>query len=598
LFGSFDAASFISVDKPPASLWVSGLSVRFFGLSHWSVLLPQAAAGVATVAIVFASVRRWRGPVAGLVAGAALALTPVVVVMFRYNNPDALLTLLTVAAVAVTHSAIRTGSGWRLAGAGVLVGFAFLTKTTQALLVVPAIGIAYLWFAPGSWRRRLGHGFGAGLAAIASAGWWLVLAETSSAAPFFGQTTSGSFRDYVLGINGLDRLGGAGGGGNDPFGGSGGWARLFNSEVGGQVSWLIPLAVAGLLVAAVGRPQDRTDRAGWALWGGVFATHFLVLSLMSGVFHPYYTMTMAPSISVLAGVGAVAGWGAWRERTSGWWVLPTGIGATGVWAAVVLSRTPDFLPWLAPTVALGAVVASGWMVATRSDLTSVPVRTAVVAAIVLVAAAGPVSYSFASIGTDYSGGDPKAGPGEIGFPVADGPGDAAPVGAPLAAGDRPTGPPPGLGDAPGAPGRPPRDGAGPASGSGSGPEGLPGGDGSPPGSRGAIPQALAEFLVAAHDGETWLVATVGTQLAAGLILDSGVPVMALGGFSGRDPVPTADGLSQYIADGSLRFILLGGGRDASETWTTVADSACVEVDLAGLGLGDTGLTLYDCGFSV
>ena len=88
-YGSIDSGSFITVDKPPASLWVMALSARIFGFSTWSMLLPQAAAGVASVLIVHRIVREWMGDVAAHLAALGFALTPVAVVMFRYNNPDA-----------------------------------------------------------------------------------------------------------------------------------------------------------------------------------------------------------------------------------------------------------------------------------------------------------------------------------------------------------------------------------------------------------------------------------------------------------------------------------------------------------------------------
>lgn len=142
-----------------------------------------------------------------------------------------------------------------------LTGLAFLTKTTQSLLVIPAIAITYLVAAPVSLRRRLAHGLGAVAAGLVSAGWWIALTEVSSTAPFSGQTSTGSFIDYIFGVNGLGRVGGDTRPG-DPFGGSGGWGRLFNTEVGGQVSWLIPLAVAGLLVALWRRRHGRNDLVG------------------------------------------------------------------------------------------------------------------------------------------------------------------------------------------------------------------------------------------------------------------------------------------------------------------------------------------------
>ena len=152
-FGSSDASNFITVDKTPASLWVMEISARIFGVNSWSILVPQALEGVAAVGLLYLTVRRWFGPAAGLIAGATLALTPVAVLMFRFNNPDALLTLLLIAGAYAVTRALEAAS-WRwLAFAGALVGFGFLTKMLQALLVVPAFALVYLIAAPTRFRR-------------------------------------------------------------------------------------------------------------------------------------------------------------------------------------------------------------------------------------------------------------------------------------------------------------------------------------------------------------------------------------------------------------------------------------------------------------
>jgi 4-amino-4-deoxy-L-arabinose transferase-like glycosyltransferase len=175
-FGSLDAQNFITVDKPPASLWVTGLSVRLFGMSSWSVMAPQALMGVAAVAVLYCAVRRAfsdpnQGAAAGLLAGAVLAATPAAALMFRFNNPDALLVLLlTVAAYCLMRAA--TAASWRwLMLVGIVMGAAFLTKMLQGFLVLPGFALAYLLVAPTSWRKRVLHVLGAAGALIASAGW-------------------------------------------------------------------------------------------------------------------------------------------------------------------------------------------------------------------------------------------------------------------------------------------------------------------------------------------------------------------------------------------------------------------------------------------
>ena len=144
-FGSLDPGSFITVDKPPAALWVMEVSGRIFGFSSWSMLLPEALAGMAAVMVLYHLVRRWFGEPAAVFASLALALTPVAVVIFRYNDPDAFLTFLLVLAAWACWRAIETGKTIGLVLSGALVGLAFLTKTLDAFIVVPAIAVAYFW---------------------------------------------------------------------------------------------------------------------------------------------------------------------------------------------------------------------------------------------------------------------------------------------------------------------------------------------------------------------------------------------------------------------------------------------------------------------
>ncbi|MDT7803988.1 MAG: hypothetical protein QOI78_7421, partial [Actinomycetota bacterium] len=278
-FGSSDAANAITVDKTPAALWVMSLSTRLFGVNAWSVLVPQALMGVGSVWLLHATVRRTSGPAAGLVAGLVLALTPVAALMFRFNNPDALLVLLLVAAAYCVVRAIeKAGPGW-LALAGVAVGFGFLAKMLQAFLVLPAFGVAYLVAAPVSLGKRLLHLLAALGAVIVSAGWFVALVALWPAAsrPYIGGSTDNSLWELAIGYNGLGRIFGGsgnggggggnfgGGGGNAMFGGATGLGRMFGSSFGAQISWLIPAAlialIAGLAFTARAARTDRTRAA-------------------------------------------------------------------------------------------------------------------------------------------------------------------------------------------------------------------------------------------------------------------------------------------------------------------------------------------------
>jgi 4-amino-4-deoxy-L-arabinose transferase-like glycosyltransferase len=258
LFGSLDPGNFITVDKPPASLWVMELSGRAFGFSSWSMLLPEALAGVATVAVLYHLVRRWFGDVAALLAGLAMALTPIAVVMFRDNNPDALLTLLLLLSAWTLWSSLESGRTWPLVICGALLGLAFTTKMLQAFIVVPVFGLVYLYAGPPRLGRRIVQLLAGGLALVVFSSWWVAVVELwpASSRPFIGSSTNNTELNLIFGYNGFGRLLGSTsgptggisslGGGSLGTGGQAGWLRMFNDLVGGQISWLLPLALGGV----------------------------------------------------------------------------------------------------------------------------------------------------------------------------------------------------------------------------------------------------------------------------------------------------------------------------------------------------------------
>src|ERR1700730_5532961 len=349
-FGSFDAASFITVDKPPVALWVMELSARAFGFSSWSMLVPEALAGVGAVGLTAVTVRRWAGPVAGLVAGLVLAVTPVATLMFRYNNPDAILTLLLVGSAYATVRAVESGRVRWLVLTGVLLGFAFNTKMLQAFLVLPAFALVYLVAAPGGLGRRIGALLAGGAALAVSSGWWPVIVSLVPSAdrPYGDNSTNNSIWSLILGYNGLGRIfgsGGAGGGGGGfGFGGGAGLGRLFGTAVGGQISWFLGFAGLALVAGLAMRwraPRTDLGRAGYLLWGGWAVVTGAVFSLMTGTFHPYYTVALAPAIGALVGMGVPD---LWRQRRLALapGLLPAAIAATGVWGFILLGRTPEF----------------------------------------------------------------------------------------------------------------------------------------------------------------------------------------------------------------------------------------------------------------
>src|SRR5690242_158732 len=398
-------------------------SARLFGFSSWSLLVPQAVMGVAAVALLYGAVRRWAGPVAGLIAGTALALTPAAVLMFRFDNPDALLTLLLVAGAyavvrAVDAASVRASTWW-LVGAGALVGFGFLTKMGQALLVVPAFGLVYLVAGPPRLRTRLLQLGAALVALVVAAGWYIALVELWPAAdrPYIGGSATNSLLELALGYNGIGRLlggsgiaggGGPGGSGNTAFGGAAGIARLFTGEIALEVSWLLPAALA-LLVAglAVTLRAPRTDRlrAALVLWGGWTLVTGVVFSFMSGTMHPYYTVALAPGMAALVGVGAVA---FWRRRAGllGRLTLALALAATAAWAFALLGRSDEAFAGVRWVVLAAGVLAVGGLLAAGRLRR---VALAGVAAAVVVGLAAPSAYAVMTAATAHGGSIPAVG---------------------------------------------------------------------------------------------------------------------------------------------------------------------------------------------
>ena len=349
------------------------LSGRIFGFSSWSMLLPEALAGLATVMVLYHLVRRWFGEPAAVLASLALALTPVAVVIFRYNDPDAFLTLLLVLAAWALWRAIETGKTIGLVLSGALVGLAFLTKTLDAFIVVPALGVAYLWCGPPRLARRLGQLGWAALALLVSSGWWVAIVELwpKSARPYIGGSTDNSELNLIFGYNGFSRIFGSGGGagrrggatagGSSAFGGGEGLLRMFDSELGGQISWLLPVALVGLVAGLwLTRRHPRADRrrAGFVLWGGSLLMYLTVYDDAKGIFHPYYTVVMAPAVAALAGAGAVALWRLGRQSLRWAWVLPAAVVGTALWADTLLRRTSGYDSWVGPTIVVTGVVSA------------------------------------------------------------------------------------------------------------------------------------------------------------------------------------------------------------------------------------------------
>ena len=571
-FGAFDAGSFITVDKPPAALWLMALSGRLFGFSSWSMLLPEALLGVASVALVADTVRRTAGAVAGLVAAIVMALTPVAVLMFRFNNPDALLTFLMVAAAWLLVRSLQTGRArWLLLAAAVL-GLAFLTKYLQAFIVLPAMVLTYLLMGPRTWPRRTGELLAAAAVLVVSSGWWVAIVTLipASQRPYIGGSTDNSVLNLVFGYDGFSRLtgafggfvggavrgagrafagGGGPGGGGAGFGGQSGVLRLFNDQLGGEISWLLPLAAVALVAGLwLHRQSPRTDlaRAGYVLWGGWLLTHAVVFSFAGGIFHPYYTVAMAPGVAGLVGAGAVDLWRLRGRSYFGAVLAAAGLVATGWWGAQLLARSPAFLPGLGTAELAIAAAAAAVVLMPRSLLAGLPRVAAKLPAAALAAGLaavllGPGAYAIDTVGRTAQGAIPASGPGVATRPG--GLGGGPPAGFRLA----------GSGIPPAGPARGQLPDGGAFAPGGFAPPSGGGGDG------GGASSTLIAYLERNQGSATWLVAVASSNQAAPIELASGRPVMAMGGFSGGDPALTVAKLQGLVRSGQLRYVLVGGG---------------------------------------
>jgi 4-amino-4-deoxy-L-arabinose transferase-like glycosyltransferase len=555
LFGSLDAGNAITVDKPPAALWVMGLFGRLFGFSAFTMLLPEALMGVGAVALLYLTVRRTSGPAAGLIAGAALALTPVAALMFRFNNPDALLVLLLVAAAYCMVRAIETASTRWIALVGVVVGFAFLTKMLQAFLIVPGLALAFLVAAPVGMWKRIGKLLVGAAAMVVSGGWYIALVSLwpADSRPYVGGSTDNSLLQLALGYNGIQRIaGGEGGPGGGPggggpgganlfFGGEAGIGRLFGQSMGVEASWLLPAALIGLAAGIwFTRRTARTGsvRAGLLLWGGWLLVTGAVFSFMDGIVHPYYTVALAPAVAALVGISVAELWRG-KERLLPRIVLATMAATTGVWAFILLDRTPDWLPALRWIVLAGSVVVAAVLAVGAHRMGRAVV--VLVTAAALFGLAAPTAFSIYNVTQTHSG------PGTMSGPSRD-------------------------------------------AGFGGGGPGGPGGRG--PGGNEADNAALAQLLEGTDS--RWAAAGIGSMGVSSLELKTGASIMAIGGFSGGDNSPTLARFQAYVADHDVRYFIAsdnrgGPGRDHSGPAQEITQ--WVQQNYTPIDVG--GTTVYD-----
>jgi 4-amino-4-deoxy-L-arabinose transferase-like glycosyltransferase len=569
-FAAFDPLGFIAIDKPPLALWIQTASAWIFGFRGWALILPQALAGSLSIPVLYAIVRRSLPAGAGLLAALLLALTPILVAASRSNVFDSLLLLVMLAASYACIRATENGSGgWLMVGA-VCIGLGFNIKMLEAFVLLPAFFLLYVVGAPIAWRQKLAHLIGAALLiGVLSSAWPLMVDNTPAAQrPYVGGTTTNRVMELIISHNGLERLGG-------PFPsiqdnssalspnsetgitmetGRPGWIRLFQQPLGGQVSWLLPLAFFGLAALLLPPPADPSKNilnAG-IFWGAWLVPAVLLFSF-AGYFHRYYLVLLAPPIAALAAGGIYLLRDAAQRRITSpspirelrSWLLPLALALTASTQVWILKQQPswnDFIfqqeaSWndrIAPIILL---CASGsaflfliLLLFRRGTRQQIDTLLGIGVCALLL---GPCFWSIT----------PILGKNDAWLPFA-------------------------------------------------GPELL-----SPQQATDIRP--LSRYLNTHYSGEAWHLAIFDGRNAAPLMLANDMPIMSLGGFNGEDPIVSPEKVAAWAQAGAVRYFLYPDRAESSAGIHAWLMRECVAVSANAWGgrisyTYASTWTLWDC----
>jgi 4-amino-4-deoxy-L-arabinose transferase-like glycosyltransferase len=500
-FVSYDGG-FVSVDKPPLGFWIQATSAYLFGFHGWSLLLPEALAGILCVALLYHLVGRSFGPVAGLLAALALALTPISVATDRNNNLESLLALTVLLAAWAFILAAETGRMRWLVVGGLVMGLGFNIKMLEAFLVLPAFYLLYLVAAPVGWRRRMIHLGLATVVIVAASLPWVVAVDLTPVEqrPYVGSSSFDTETDLIVGWNGVERLAGSDKDVGDP-----GPLRLLDSQLGGQIGWLLALAIVGLVAASwrswQGRPRlplSRKEDQALLLWGTWLLPLVFFFSI-AGDWDPYYLAMLAPAVGALVGAGVVALWDDYRSR--GWrgWLLPLTLVGIASLQLYILSFYPDWSQPLAPSILILCLVATASLVAARLK-PGLKVSGYLLVAMSVGVLSLFLAPSIWAASTIWYGAETRS-------PTA-------------------------------------------------GPQAKPTKTSGRFRSDGEAVAPLVDYLEANQGDATYLVAAIRSDLASPIILSTDEPVIAFGGFDGRDPVFSIKRLAGLVNQGSVRFFVV------------------------------------------
>jgi 4-amino-4-deoxy-L-arabinose transferase-like glycosyltransferase len=586
----------VSVDKPPLGLQIETLFALVFGVSGFSTVLPNILAGVLSVPLLYHLVKKHFGTLAGIVAALVLTVTPVLFAADRNNTQDGLLTFFLLLAAWAFIKAVESGRArWLFAGA-VIVGLGFNIKMLQAYLPVPAFFALYFLGAKIGWFKKLGLTLAALAVMTAVSLSWALYVDTVPAdqRPYIGSSGDNTVMGLITGHNGTSRLFGGGGRGNAPAAanngpdgfnqsaspdnpngqssandgwqappmftwetGSPGILRFFQPPLAAEMSWLLPFAIFSLFVlvfqSRIKLPVESGAHLGLLLWGGWLMTCVVFFSMVSGIFHSYYVVMLAPALGgvVGGGIGYL-----WREQAkgrvgSGWW-LTVGVALTvafQIYLAWQYGVNALWMPLAFVLAALGTILLFVQLLKSTVFLPRIAFSALLVAMLVI-----PLAWSVLTVTA----------------------GDAANLPAAYGVSAGPNGAPRQLNVKNAAPAQNAERNSG-------------------------VNEELLAYLEANTQGMKYLVAVESSQVGAPYVLATGRPVLYMGGFSGGDTVVSADDLAQMVAEDELRFLLFGGGQGDRQEILSWLKSSCTMVDefsqsdgqFQGQGPNQGGI-LYDC----
>ncbi|GEQ18422.1 MULTISPECIES: glycosyltransferase family 39 protein [Clostridium] len=552
-FVSSDPSGFVTIDKPPVGFWLQTISAKIFGFSGWSVILPQALAGVISVWLIYYLVKRSFGTLAALVAALCLAVTPIFVAASRNNTIDNLLVLSLLLACLTISLAAEQGKFKYLILSLVLVGIGFNIKMVEAYMLAPAVFITYFLSSAISYKKKIKHLIFGGLVLLAVSLSWALAVDLIPASnrPFIGSSTDNSVMELIIGHNGLERIGlgekytnrgnnppqeltdkdnnlqnqnrtsqnqmpaGRNGMGNNS---KTGITRLFTyNNLSDQISWLLPFAIIGAIIAVMEEKVklfnfDNKRKLSLLLWSMWLLPEFIYFSFSKNVTHTYYLTTMAPSIAALTGIGLTTMWKLYNEESWKKWILPVAFIVNGLIEILILSpnykTSNGYRVTLLATgiLSIGASIALIIAAIIRRKNSIQPEKVSrrksniVITSIAFIGILiAPMVWSSTTLFYPMNGSSPAAG-------------------LELASGKQ---------------GR---------------------------NFSNSSNFKLIQFLEANKQNEQYLVAVPSAMTyASDLILKTGEPVMTIGGFSGSDKIISLDEFKQLVSQGAVRYALVSSG---------------------------------------